>query len=91
MRNLILSAFPSNMKLIDPFTPDLKIELLKEIEYSPIVKSNYISILLSGKDEAEKTEKENNNNNNNFKNEIDKFLLLNDYNKKKNNDHNKKK
>ena len=31
MRNLILSAFPRNMRLPDPFTPNLKVDLLPEI------------------------------------------------------------
>ena len=35
MRNLILSAFPRNMRLPDPFTPNLKVELLPEISIAP--------------------------------------------------------
>ena len=35
MRNLILSAFPRNMRLPDPFTPNLKVDLLPEINQSP--------------------------------------------------------
>ena len=35
MRNLMLSAFPSNMRLPDPFTPNLKVDLLPEISESP--------------------------------------------------------
>lgn len=35
MRNLILSAFPRNMRLPDPFTPNLKVDLLPEIASSP--------------------------------------------------------
>ena len=35
MRNLILSAFPRNMRLPDPFTPNLKVDLLPEINHSP--------------------------------------------------------
>ena len=31
MRNLVLSAFPRNMRLPDPFTPNLKVDLLPEI------------------------------------------------------------
>jgi CCR4-NOT transcription complex subunit 1 len=31
MRNLILSAFPRNMRLPDPFTANLKVDLLPEI------------------------------------------------------------
>lgn len=32
MRNLILSAYPRNMRLPDPFTPNLKVSFLKLIE-----------------------------------------------------------
>ncbi|KAF7147217.1 hypothetical protein RHSIM_Rhsim03G0166300 [Rhododendron simsii] len=35
MRNIILSAFPHNMKVPDPFTPNLKIDLLPEIKKPP--------------------------------------------------------
>ena len=35
MRNLVLSAFPRNMRLPDPFTPNLKVDLLPEISQSP--------------------------------------------------------
>ncbi|GER44883.1 transcription regulators [Striga asiatica] len=35
MRNIILSAFPRNMRLPDPSTPNLKIDLLAEISQSP--------------------------------------------------------
>ena len=35
MRNLILSAFPRNMRLPDPFTPNLKVDLLPEIGNPP--------------------------------------------------------
>jgi CCR4-NOT transcription complex subunit 1 len=35
MRNLILSAFPRNMRLPDPFTPNLKVDLLPEINNPP--------------------------------------------------------
>jgi len=40
MRHLILSAFPRGMVLPDPFTPNLKIDLLTEISQSPPVLSN---------------------------------------------------
>lgn len=40
MRHLILSAFPRGMVLPDPFTPNLKIDLLTEISQSPAVLSN---------------------------------------------------
>jgi len=45
MRNLILSAFPRNMRLPDPFTPNLKVELLPEISIAPRTVSNYAAML----------------------------------------------
>lgn len=45
LRNLILSAFPQDMKLPDPFTPNLKVDLLPEINQSPNVLSDYTSHL----------------------------------------------
>ncbi|XP_077245049.1 uncharacterized protein LOC143885003 isoform X2 [Tasmannia lanceolata] len=39
MRNVILSAFPRNMRLPDPSTPNLKIDLLPEIGQSPHILS----------------------------------------------------
>ncbi|KAK9499689.1 hypothetical protein O3M35_002692 [Rhynocoris fuscipes] len=41
MRNLILSAFPRNMRLPDPFTPNLKVDMLSEISNAPRVLSEY--------------------------------------------------
>ena len=35
MRNLILSAFPRNMRLPDPFIPNLKVDMLPEIAHPP--------------------------------------------------------
>ncbi|KAJ1537025.1 hypothetical protein HK096_005081 [Nowakowskiella sp. JEL0078] len=58
LRNLILSAFPHNMKLPDPFTPDLKVDLLPEIHQAPHVLSDVTFALLA----------------NNVKQEIDMFL-----------------
>uniref|UniRef100_A0A7S2AA89 CCR4-Not complex component Not1 C-terminal domain-containing protein n=1 Tax=Trieres chinensis TaxID=1514140 RepID=A0A7S2AA89_TRICV len=40
LRNLVLSAFPKGMVLPDPFTPNLKIDLLPEISRSPVILSN---------------------------------------------------
>ncbi|KAJ7514921.1 hypothetical protein O6H91_23G065800 [Diphasiastrum complanatum] len=40
MRNLILSAFPRNMRLPDPFTPNLKVDLLPEISQAPRILSD---------------------------------------------------
>jgi CCR4-NOT transcription complex subunit 1 len=39
MRNLVLSAFPRNMRLPDPFTPNLKVDLLPEIAQPPRILS----------------------------------------------------
>lgn len=46
IRNLILSAFPRNMKLPDPFMPNLKVDLLPEIKVAPRILANYTSTLL---------------------------------------------
>mmetsp|Transcript_12253 Transcript_12253/g.31061 ORF Transcript_12253/g.31061 Transcript_12253/m.31061 type:complete len:2192 (-) Transcript_12253:27-6602(-) len=45
MRNLVLSAFPRNMRLPDPFTPNLKVDLLPEIKQSPQLRDSYASAL----------------------------------------------
>ena len=47
LRNLILSAFSRGMVLPDPFTPNLKIDLLPEISKSPVVLSNVVGPLNS--------------------------------------------
>ncbi|XP_060519791.1 CCR4-NOT transcription complex subunit 1 isoform X2 [Cylas formicarius] len=46
MRNLILSAFPRNMRLPDPFTPNLKVDMLPEIAYGPRILTN-ISVIIT--------------------------------------------
>ncbi|TPX41510.1 hypothetical protein SeLEV6574_g06049 [Synchytrium endobioticum] len=46
LRNLILSAFPRNMRLPDPFTPNLKVDLLPEINQAPHVLSDYTSAMM---------------------------------------------
>jgi len=46
MRNLILSAFPRTMKLPDPFTPNLKVDLLPEIKEPPKIRSPYLEPLI---------------------------------------------
>lgn len=58
LRNLILSAFPRNMRLPDPFTPNLKVDLLPEINQQPKVLSDYTSTLVA----------------NNLKQDIDAYL-----------------
>lgn len=45
LRNLILSAFPRSMRLPDPFTPNLKVDLLPEITQSPRILTDYIGVL----------------------------------------------
>jgi CCR4-NOT transcription complex subunit 1 len=45
MRNLILSAFPRNMRLPDPFTPNLKVDMLPEINHAPRVLTNIASLI----------------------------------------------
>uniref|UniRef100_T1DC70 CCR4-NOT transcription complex subunit 1 n=1 Tax=Cupiennius salei TaxID=6928 RepID=T1DC70_CUPSA len=45
MRNLILSAFPRNMRLPDPFTPNLKVDLLPEITQAPRVLANFNNLI----------------------------------------------
>lgn len=45
MRNLILSAFPRNMRLPDPFTPNLKFDVLAEINHAPRILGNYTSVI----------------------------------------------
>jgi len=52
MRNLILSAFPRHMRLPDPFTPHLKVDLLPEINTCPKIFSDYAAslVLQNGQD-----------------------------------------
>ncbi|XP_039684486.1 CCR4-NOT transcription complex subunit 1 isoform X2 [Medicago truncatula] len=45
MRNIILSAFPRSMRLPDPSTPNLKIDLLQEITQSPRILSEVDAVL----------------------------------------------
>lgn len=45
LRNLILSAVPRGMVLPDPFTPNLKIDLLPEISQSPVILSDVLGPL----------------------------------------------
>ena len=42
LRNLILSAFPSNMRLPDPFTPNLKVEGVPEISQTPRMVTDFV-------------------------------------------------
>ena len=58
LRNLILSAFPRNMRLPDPFTPNLKVDLLPEIDQSPRILSDVTTALIAD----------------NLKNDLDAFL-----------------
>jgi len=45
MRNLILSAFPRNMRLPDPFTPNLKVDVLQEISVAPKISPDFQSFI----------------------------------------------
>lgn len=45
MRNLILSAFPRNMRLPDPFTPNLKVDVLQEISVAPKISPDFPSFI----------------------------------------------
>lgn len=47
LRNLILSAFPRTMRLPDPFTPNLKLEILPEISQSPRILTDYLTPISS--------------------------------------------
>lgn len=40
LRNLVLSAYPRNMRLPDPFTPNLKVDLLPEIQQAPRINAD---------------------------------------------------
>jgi len=53
LRNLVLSAFPRGMVLPDPFTPNLKIDLLPEISKSPAVLSNVAGPLTAIRDDLD--------------------------------------
>eukprot|EP01130_Rhizamoeba_saxonica_P016258 TRINITY_DN7482_c0_g1_i1.p1 TRINITY_DN7482_c0_g1~~TRINITY_DN7482_c0_g1_i1.p1 ORF type:complete len:2042 (-),score=367.44 TRINITY_DN7482_c0_g1_i1:55-5421(-) len=41
LRNLILSAYPRVMKLPNPFTPNLKVDLLPDIKDPPVIRSDF--------------------------------------------------
>lgn len=43
MRNIILAAFPRNMRLPDPFTPNLKVDMLAETASAPKIYNNYVN------------------------------------------------
>lgn len=45
MRNLILSAFPRNMRLPDPFTPHLKVDMLADIANPPRILTNVANMI----------------------------------------------
>lgn len=42
MRNIILAAFPRNMRLPDPFTPNLKVDMLPETATAPRIYTDYV-------------------------------------------------
>ena len=45
MRNLILSAFPRNMRMPDPFTPNLKVDVLPDIGRPPRILTNFANMI----------------------------------------------
>jgi len=47
LRNLVLSGFPRNMRLPDPFTPNLKVDSLPEIQEEPVVLGDYASVIVA--------------------------------------------
>jgi CCR4-NOT transcription complex subunit 1 len=47
IRNLILSAFPPDMRLPDPFTPNLKVDLLPEMKQPPQILFDYTQSLIA--------------------------------------------
>jgi len=49
MRNLILAAFPRNMRLPDPATPELKIDRIEDIHKPPNILSSYTMALQRNK------------------------------------------
>lgn len=53
MRNIILSAFPRNMRLPDPSTPNLKIDLLEEMSQAPRILSEVDAALKAKQMKAE--------------------------------------
>jgi len=53
MRNLILSAFPRSLRLPDPFTPNLKVDMLPEIAQPPRILSDFTVALQQGNFRAE--------------------------------------
>lgn len=46
LRNLVLSAFPRTMRLPDPFTPNLKVDLLPEISQPPRILTDHMAPLI---------------------------------------------
>lgn len=53
LRNLVLSAFPRGMVLPDPFTPNLKIDVIPEMSKSPLVLSNVAGPITGMRDDLD--------------------------------------
>ncbi|XP_024989142.1 CCR4-NOT transcription complex subunit 1-like [Cynara cardunculus var. scolymus] len=49
LRNMILSAFPKNMRIPDPNTPNLKVDLLIEMSQPPCILSEFDTALKANK------------------------------------------
>ncbi|VAI11401.1 unnamed protein product [Triticum turgidum subsp. durum] len=76
MRNVILSAFPRNMRLPDPSTPNLKIDLLAEISLPPRIMSDVDGALKSKHMKAEVDEYLKRPEGSSFLNDLKQKLLL---------------
>jgi len=53
LRNLVLSAFPRGMVLPDPFTPNLKIDVIPEMSQNPLVHSNVVGPINSMREDLD--------------------------------------
>ncbi|RCV47021.1 hypothetical protein SETIT_9G577600v2 [Setaria italica] len=76
MRNVILSAFPRNMRLPDPSTPNLKIDLLAEISIAPRIMSDVDSALKSKQLKTEVDEYLKRSEGSSFLSDLNKKLLM---------------
>ncbi|XP_017218466.1 uncharacterized protein LOC108195949 isoform X2 [Daucus carota subsp. sativus] len=76
MRNIILSAFPRNMRLPDPSTPNLKIDLLVEITQAPCILSEVDTALRAKQMKSDVDEYLKTKQHGSFLSELKKKLLL---------------
>jgi len=88
LRNLILSAFPSNMRFPDPLTPNLKIENLQDFQQPPVILSDYTANLIKYNIKQDVDQYLKNKEPESLINNLSKILLKNE---KENNDFNESK